>query len=103
MMGPAGTGRDRWDVGSVGVFGLGWRGGSAIRAPFSAGSLEYYPRWNITCLLVWWTRLREAFGHSGLKEAVAAIDMFELRDEPVGSGVNVLYRPRPQRRPVTGV
>ena len=36
--------------------------------------------------------LREAFGHSGLKEAVAAMDQFELCVEPTDSGVRVLYR-----------
>ena len=39
-------------------------------------------------------RLRMAFGYSGLKEAVAAMDQFELREEPTDAGIGVLYRCR---------
>ena len=39
-------------------------------------------------------RLRESFGHRSLREAVAAMDEFEMRDEPTGNGVKVLYRCR---------
>jgi len=37
-------------------------------------------------------RLRQAFGYRGLKDAVAAMGNFDLREEPTGSGVIVFYR-----------
>ena len=43
-------------------------------------------------------QLTKAFRHGGLKEAVAAMDMFDLEEEPTGSGVRVLYRFYPPER-----
>lgn len=39
-------------------------------------------------------QLEEAFGHRGLKQAVAAMDSWELRDEPTKNGFRTLYRSR---------
>ena len=37
-------------------------------------------------------RLEEAFGHRGLKQAVAALGGWQLIEEPTSGGVRVLYR-----------
>lgn len=38
--------------------------------------------------------MRESFGHRSLREAVAVLDQFEMRDESTGNGAKVLYRCR---------
>lgn len=44
-------------------------------------------------------RLEEAFEYCGLKQAVAAMEAWELHEEPTKNGVRVLYRPIEQACP----